>query len=111
MTNDNTTHTDTEFEKALTAWLATAQEIIEVNHERAGYHSPAATLSTMYGRRYVRIVRHDLGPSRSAHCFIDRTNGDVLKAASWKAPAKNFARGNIYTGNAGVTEYGAHTCY
>jgi hypothetical protein len=25
--------------------------------------------------------------------------GDILMAASWKAPAKNFARGNIIEGN------------
>jgi hypothetical protein len=24
--------------------------------------------------------------------------GDILKAASWKAPAKNFSRGNVLTG-------------
>lgn len=31
---------------------------------------------------------------RSAHTFVDTTNGDVLKPASWKTPAKH-ARGNI----------------
>jgi hypothetical protein len=28
------------------------------------------------------------------YCFVDLTNGDILKAATWKAPAKH-ARGNI----------------
>ncbi len=26
--------------------------------------------------------------SRSVYCFVDLENGDVLKSASWKAPAK-----------------------
>jgi hypothetical protein len=32
---------------------------------------------------------------RSAWAFVDKTTGDVLKAASWKKPAKH-ARGNIF---------------
>lgn len=42
------------------------------------------------GRRYKKIVVGD-----SAFCFIDKTSGDVLRAASWKSPAKH-ARGNIF---------------
>ena len=39
------------------------------------------------GRKYYKLV-HRSGKSRSVHCFINKTNGDVLKSASWNAPAK-----------------------
>ena len=31
--------------------------------------------------------------------------GDILKAATWKAPARNFARGNILNGNWGKVRW------
>lgn len=52
------------------------------------------------GSKYLKVVSNG-----SAHCFVvlkDTTKfkrGDILKAASWKAPATNFARGNVLTGN------------
>ena len=55
------------------------------------------------GRRYIKVIR-----GGSVHCFVDRTNGDVLKAASWSTPAKH-ARGNIfdaYNGLEHMNEYG-----
>jgi len=48
------------------------------------------------GRKFIKVIS-----GSSVHSFIvknafDRFNeGDILKAASWAAPAKNFARGNI----------------
>ena len=40
-----------------------------------------------YGQRFARIVYED-GNHRSVHAFVDMTNGDVIKAAGWKAPQK-----------------------
>lgn len=47
------------------------------------------------GKKYAKIVHHS-GPSkqRSAHAFVDMTNGDVYKSASWKSPAK-YVRYNL----------------
>jgi hypothetical protein len=39
------------------------------------------------GRKYYKLIYKD-GNSRSVHCFINKTTGDVLKSASWNAPAK-----------------------
>jgi len=98
----------TSFDAALANFVSLAQALIKASHERRGFTFPYDVLSVMPGKRYIRIVsnRQPSG-GRSVYCFVDRTNGDVLKAASWKAPAKH-ARGNIYASDpvAGCTEYG-----
>jgi hypothetical protein len=58
----------------------------------------------MVGTKYCRIVKEDAPDKSGVGChpgqrsvwgFIDLSNGDILKAAGWKAPAKH-ARGNIF---------------
>lgn len=54
------------------------------------------------GKKYAKIIKEERSVNtgevchRSAHCFIDLATGDILKAASWAAPAKH-PRGNIVT--------------
>lgn len=92
---------------ALVQFVAFAQKVCS-DYRQA--HFPMlgdVTLSVEEGRRYAKIVRTDNG--RSVHCFVDLTNGDILKAAGWKAPAKH-ARGSILdpaTYAAAVGPYGA----
>lgn len=55
------------------------------------------------GSKYMRVWR-----GTSCFCFVNIKNGDVLKPASWKSPAKH-ARGNIYDSSNGLalmTAYG-----
>jgi hypothetical protein len=52
------------------------------------------TLQISKGRKYTKLISVDTLGSRSVWCFVDQTNGDILKAATWSAPAKH-ARGNI----------------
>jgi len=56
------------------------------------------SLSYQDGKVYIKIIKDS-----SVHSFIVKEDtkqfkkGDILKAASWKAPAKNFARGNVFS--------------
>jgi hypothetical protein len=49
------------------------------------------------GRKYYKLICKN-GISRSVHCFINKTTGDVLKSASWNSPAKGV-RYNLLDGN------------
>ena len=57
----------------------------------------AESLSFEVGKVYIKVITNT-----SVHSFIVKEDtkqfkkGDILKAASWRAPAKNFTRGNIF---------------
>jgi hypothetical protein len=46
-------------------------------------------LTVTYGKKYAKIIDRN-----SVSAFVDLSTGDILKAASWKIPAKH-ARGNV----------------
>lgn len=96
------------FETALQTFVQAAQGMIDAYMEKHFPMLPKAVLTVEPGRRYARIVK-TAGPSRHVYCFVDMTNGDILKSESWKKPAKH-ARGSIYAKNPteAVTEYGAN---
>ena len=56
------------------------------------------------GRKYAKIIR--TGQSM-VYCFVNKENGDILKAASWAAPAKH-ARGNIFDADGGKSALGPY---
>lgn len=56
-------------------------------------------LTIQYGSKNAKIVRTD--GQTSVAGFVDLKTGDVLKAASWRAPAKH-ARGNVFSDNNGM---------
>jgi hypothetical protein len=65
-------------------------------------------ISVQIGTKYARLVTTFVGNVRSTMGFIDLTNGNILKAAGWKGPAKH-ARGNIRSGDASNLWNGAFT--
>lgn len=74
---------------------------------RGEYGSPSDyseflnNLSVEEGRKYLKITKK-LGSQTMVWGFIMKEDdgkfrkGDILKAASWSAPARNKARGNIF---------------
>jgi|ERR1019366_1818082 hypothetical protein len=93
------------FNEKLATFLAGSQRISDDYMTRMGYNG-RPKIEAADGGRYVRVSRVEPG-SRSAHSFVDMTNGDVLKPASWKAPAK-VARGNIFDEKNGLGRMGEY---
>ncbi len=66
-------------------------------------------LEFKFGNKYIKILS-----GGSAHSFIVNTDkdskfkkGDILMAASWSTPARNFPRGNIFDNDYKVRWTGA----
>lgn len=100
-------HATPEFNAALDAFVAATQAKINADfaHNYSRVTPPVLTVEA--GQKNAKIVKTD--SQRSVFCFVRIADGAILKAASWKAPAKH-ARGSIFV-NAGqdaVTTFGAN---
>jgi hypothetical protein len=84
-----------EFNRVLDEFLAYVNDLIMKYMQKDFPTLPIKTVSVMHGQRYVRLVESDGGGGRSCWGFVDKTNGNILKAAGWNAPAKH-ARGSIF---------------
>lgn len=68
-------------------------------------HADAPKAYWEYGRKFVRIT-----VGGSVHTFINFETGEIFKAASFRAPAKNGVRGSIWADDLGesvIDHYGA----
>lgn len=95
--------------------LSDYAEYLKANYNQRGYSRPDRQLTVEFdfGAKFIKvIVGHTGDTQRSSHSFIvineykgaknTFKHGDILKSASWKAPAKNFARGNVLEKNYGT---------
>lgn len=57
------------------------------HYQERGWENDQGMIYPEYGRRFTRIVVEGKN-QRHVHAFVDMTNGDVIKAAGWKAPQK-----------------------
>lgn len=103
------------FTEALVAFCNGVHAIRLKENERSGFtHQKEVDVIFNEGNRYFKILYRTQWASGDAeiqehiHCFVDKDNGDILKAATWRAPAKH-ARGNIFNENClkNISSYGA----
>lgn len=90
-----------KFQKALDAYIAHIIADYSNWTTRSKMDSKERMVVTYEpGQKFVKIIHSTYG-SRSVHSFVSLgtakwPEGTLLKSASWKAPAQNFSRGNIY---------------
>lgn len=92
---------DEKFALAFNTYFLGCQRITEDYYKKHFPKNPRQPWYFMDGKRYVRVVNN------GAHSFVDKGNGDVLKPAGWKAPAKH-ARGNIFDQHNGLKTMGPY---
>ena len=93
-------------------------EYLKANYNARGYSRPDRQLTVEFdaGNKFIKvIIGHTGDTQRSSHSFIvvgeykgaknTFKHGDILKSASWRAPAKNFSRGNILDGAYGTISW------
>ena len=108
--------TEDQFNDRLLSFVEGAQKIVDAHHE--GFWNDAESLAQQRetleinpkSRRYVGIFAKRGCDEKAGRiwAFVDTTNGNVLKPASWRAPAKH-SRGNIFDAHNGlkyVTHFG-----
>jgi hypothetical protein len=84
----------------------TLEAYYAAEHAKQGFDVYVTRFALEAGKRYIKVVQSEDWPNgantgRSVYCFIDASNGDLLKAAGWKAPAKG-KRGSIFNDNCDV---------
>lgn len=96
------------FDEAFALWFEGAKKIRDDYMSDNFPKNPREELVYKSGRRYVKIIRRPVdGGGGSVYAFIDKSNGDVLKPASYSAPAKG-ARGNIFDESNGLRKVGPY---
>ena len=92
-----------EFKKNFEIFFEGCQKIYDKYWEQMGFSHQKDEFSFSVGKKYVKVFY-----GGSVHSFVDMTNGNVLKPASWATPAKG-SRGNIFDEKNGLgrmTAYG-----
>ena len=80
------------------------ESITKATHERWEHTRENTTTTYKVGPKYIKIITCENGDDRTVWGFINKSNpkfkeGDILKAAGWKTPALNKARGNLFNIN------------
>ena len=90
-----------DFQTKLDEYVKLVQQLNDEHWKECNFsYAQSPLIITEEGTRYIKVMKQDRAldgklSRKSIHTFIDKTNGDILKAATYKAPAKNGVRGNI----------------
>lgn len=93
-----------EIENRVDVYAETLQEAIAKDWKRSGFtHANRPEVEVRKGRKYAKVFA-----GSSIHTFVNLTNGDILKAASYKAPAPNGVRGSVLDQDYGMSCVGPY---
>jgi hypothetical protein len=71
------------------------------------YKEYCGSLEYSMGKKYIKVVGDNSVKAFVVACDDDKkfAFGDILKPAGWKAPARNFPRGNVLSRSFGAVRW------
>jgi len=76
-------------------FLEQCQEMLNEHYESKFSNLSVPEAKIKEGGKYYKVYQESGEYHKSAWFFVSKEDGLIWKAASWKAPARNFPRGNI----------------
>ena len=84
-----------EVEFHMTDFIKECEELLQEHYSTKLSNLEVPKVKIYTGGKYYKIAKKDNSNNESVWFFVSKEDGLIWKAASWKAPARNFARGNI----------------
>jgi len=94
---------EAKFNRAFSSFIDKVKAMIKTYYTERFPELPLPKVKIDTGRKYMRIWT-----DKSCWGFVDRANGNILKPATWKRPAKKHARGNIFDDDQGMSNVGPY---
>ena len=82
----------------LNGFINECSEMLEEHFQKHFPRLQVPAVKYSEGGKYFRVFQEDR--QQIVWFFVDKEEGNIWKPAGWKAPAKNFPRGNILQDNA-----------
>jgi hypothetical protein len=88
-----------DFDTAIKNWVNLLQDMWKEYFAKHYTNLQPPKVELQPGSKFIKVIMAD-NSQRSVYCFIDKSNGNILKPAGWKAPEpKRIPRGNIFGDN------------
>ena len=84
-----------EVEFHMNDFLKECEEMLQEHYSEKFSRLQVPEIKVYTGGKYYKIAKKDSSHNESVWFFVSKEDGLIWKAASWKAPARNFPRGNI----------------
>jgi hypothetical protein len=84
-----------EVEFHMNDFLKECEEMLEEHYSEKLKNLNLPEIKIYTGNKYYKVAKKINSYQESVWFFVSKADGLIWKPASWKAPAKNFPRGNI----------------
>lgn len=96
------------WDSKLASFKASVEDLIEAYNKKNDYKRQfGSKVVSEDAQKYTKVFVQEPQGNKKIYCFIDRSNGDILKPATYTTPAKG-ARGNIFDEHNGMKRMGPY---